>query len=133
MSGRIIYICVYGRHKPGKVHKQFQGDGKVFLTGREMVLVCDESKDESVPFRPASFSLTHVLSHPHRIGRAIIPPHKDICSGKEFVVGGYEVQLGDVYDGPAESLPPPPEPGQSDAVSSHLSCPCPFLFQPQRS
>ena len=46
MSRDCVYACVYGRHKPGKVHKQFQGDGKIYLKGREMILVCDDSKDE---------------------------------------------------------------------------------------
>lgn len=47
------------------------------------------------------------------MGRAEIPPHKDIASGKEFLVKGttgtFEVQLGDLFDGHAVR-PPSPEP-----------------------
>lgn len=47
-SDTTVFVCVYGRHKPGKVRPEFKFDGKIFLTGREMTLVDDETKEAYV-------------------------------------------------------------------------------------
>lgn len=44
-SETTVFVCAYGRYKPGKVRQEFKFDGKIFLTGRQMTLVDDETKE----------------------------------------------------------------------------------------